>query len=257
MFKLLTMFMALLGMFIEFGRTSGRKLIQPMLMAACLTGTYAVIHVSEEGSVAAGLRAAFLDSETDRLERRRIQEQALMQAELKQFSAASRLIDQLLETMLERAAGSSRVRLNVIHNGVTGLTGTGLLRYDVTNTATAPGRLAGPAVVNQPLSDWSDFLPSLIAGQCSFHRVAELHALALRARFESFGAANLLACPAGDVQGKTVGAVFVLWDGNDPVPAGAELKALTVSGQHIGAQIAAVLDLQGPPPWPSGAPSGE
>ncbi|OIQ74482.1 hypothetical protein GALL_438680 [mine drainage metagenome] len=87
-----------------------------------------------------------------------------MQTELHQFAAANKLIDQLLETMLVRAGGASRVRLNVIHNGVTGLTGTGLLRYDVTNSVAAPGRLAGAAVTNQPLSDWSDFLPALLAG---------------------------------------------------------------------------------------------
>jgi hypothetical protein len=175
-----------------------------------------------------------------------------MQAELRQFSAANKLIDQLLETMLERASGASRVRLSVIHNGVTGLTGTGLLRYDVTNTATALGRQPGQTVVNQPLSEWSDFLPSLLSGQCSLHRATELHAIALRARFESFGASSVLVCPAADVQGKTVGAVFILWDGTDPVPAGAELRTTMAAELRLGEQIAAVLDLQGPPPWPSG-----
>src|SRR5208337_5667360 len=102
-----------------------------------------------------------------------------------------------------------------------------------------------------------DFLPSLLAGQCSFHRTAELRVAALRARFESFGATSVLVCPAADVQGKTVGAIFVLWDGTDPVPAGAEMRALMVAEQHLGAQVAAVLDLQGPPPWPAGAASRE
>ncbi len=255
--KLLPIFLSMLGMCFEFGRTSWRKMVPPLVMAVCLTGVYASIHVQKEGSIRAGLRSAFLENETDRTERRRISQQALMQAELRQFSAGNKLIDQLLQTMLERAAGSSRARLNVIHNGVTGLTGTGLLRYDVTNIASAPGRLAGPTVVNQPLSEWSDFLPSLIAGECSYHRVGDLRALALRARFEALGAASLLACPAGDVQGKTVGAVFVLWDGNDPVPAAADMRALMAAEQHLGAQIAAVLDLQGPPPWPSGASNGE
>jgi hypothetical protein len=145
----------------------------------------------------------------------------------------------------------------VIHNGVTGLTGTGLLRYDITNTATAAGRLPGQAAVNQPLSEWSDFLPVLLAGQCSFHRVADLRALALRARFDSYGSTSVLVCPAADVQGKTVGAVFVSWDAADPVPATAELRAAMVTQLHLGAQVAAVLDLQGPPPWPSNAAATE
>jgi hypothetical protein len=140
---------------------------------------------------------------------------------------------------------------------VTGLTGTGLLRYDVTNTATAAGRVPGPGVVNQPLSEWSDFLAVLLLGQCSFHRVPELHAVALRAQFESFGAGSVLVCPAADVQGKIVGAVFILWDGADPVPGAADLKALMVTELHLGAQVAAVLDLRGSPPWPSSGTTGE
>jgi hypothetical protein len=181
----------------------------------------------------------------------------VLQAELRQFAAANKLIDQLLQSMLERATGAARARLNVIHNGVTGLTGTGLLRYDVTNAAAAPGRLAGPAITNQPLSEWSDFLSSLISGQCSFHRVADLRAAALRARFEASGATSLLVCPAADIQGRILGAVFILWDGADTPPTGSDLRALMAAEQHMGAQIAAVLDLQGPPPWPSRAPNVE
>jgi hypothetical protein len=83
------------------------------------------------------------------------------------------------------------------------------------------------------------------------HRVGELRAVSIRARFEALGATTVLACPAADVQGKMVGAIFILWDSTDPVPEGAELRRLTAAGQHLGGQIAAVLDLQGPPPWPA------
>jgi hypothetical protein len=251
MIEILGLFRVLLELFVDLGRNSGRKLVQPMLTAACLTGTYTAIHVTQEGSVTAGVRAAFLENDTLRSERRRLEEQATLQTELRQFAAANKLIDQLLETMLARATGASRVRLNVIHNGVTGLTGTGLLRYDVTNSVAAPGRLAGAPATNQPLSDWSDFLPSLLASQCSFHRINEIHALSNRARFEALGATAIMVCPAADVQGKTVGAIFIFWDGNDPIPDGDDMRRLMSAGQHLGAQIAAVLDLQGPPPWPT------
>jgi hypothetical protein len=251
MIDFLALFRVLLELFVELGRTSGRKLVQPMLTAACLTGAYTAIHVSQEGSVMAGVRSAFLENDSIKSERRRLQEQSTLQTELHQFAAANKLIDQLLESMLARATGASRVRLNVIHNGVTGLTGTGLLRYDVTNSVAAPGRLAGAGEVNQPLSDWTDFLPPLLAGQCSLHRIADLRAVPIRARFEAFAATSVMVCPAADVQGKTVGAIFIFWDGNDPVPDGDDLRRLMATGQHLGAQIAAVLDLQGPPPWPS------
>lgn len=256
MIEFLALFRLLLELCADLGRASGRKLIQPMLTAACLTGAYTAVHITKEGSVTAGIRVAFLDGDTVKSERRRLEEQTTMQTELRQFAAANKLIDQLLESMLVRAAGASRVHLNVIHNGVTGLTGTGLLRYDVTNSVAGPGRLAGTAVTNQPLSDWSDFLPALLAGQCSSHRITDLHAMSIRARFEALGATGVLVCPAADVQGKTVGAIFILWDGTDAVPEGDDLRRLMAAGQHLGGQIAAVLDLQGPPPWPAPTPVG-
>lgn len=151
-------------------------------------------------------------------------------------------------------AGASRVRLSVIHNGVTGLTGTGLLRYDVTNSVAAPGRSTGNPVQNQPLSDWGEFLPDLLTGQCVMIRVSDLHSISLRARFEGFGATNVMICPAADVQGKAVGGVFTFWDGSDQVPQGQDLHDLMAAARHVGAQIAAVLDLRGPPPWPAPGP---
>ena len=256
MIEFLALVRLLLEVTIDFGRISSRKLVQPMLTVACLGGAYTAIHVTQEGGLVAGVRATFPESDAAKLERQKAKEQTTLQTELRQFAAANKLIDQLLESMLARASGASRVRLNVIHNGVTGLTGTGLLRYDVTNSVAAPGRLAGGTVTNQPLSDWSDFLPTLLAGQCSLHNIAALHTASLRSRFEAFGAANVLVCPAADVQGKTVGAIFIFWDGIDPVPTGEELRLLTVAAHHLGGQIAAVLDLQGPPPWPSTAQAG-
>jgi hypothetical protein len=247
MIEMLALFRELLELFAGLGRGSGRKLAQPMLTVACLTSAYTAMHIAREGGLTDGVRAAFFDNETTRQDRRRLEEQSTMQAELRQFAAANKLIDQLLGTILSRANGASRVRLNVIHNGVTGLTGTGLLRYDVTNSVAAPGRTAGGSLVNQPLSDWSDFLPRLVAGQCSMLRVQALESASLRARFEAFGASSVLVCPAADVEGKTVGAIFLFWDGGDPAPEGDDLRHLIAFGQHIGAQIAAVLDLRPTP----------
>lgn len=248
MYDFFTEFQTFLWLVVNFVRLSGKKLIQPALTAVCLTAAYTAVHVGQEGSVVAGLKSAFLDSATARLERRRFEDATMLQAELHEFAAANKLINQMMETILARAGGASRVWLSVIHNGVTGLTGTGLLRYDDTNGVAVPGRVAALAVTNQPLSDWSDFLPTLLAGQCSYHRSAELQGLSLRARLESIGVTGLLACPVADVQGKTVGALFVLWDGSDQPPNGEELKELTGAVQHQGGQIAAVLDLRGPSP---------
>jgi hypothetical protein len=233
----------------EIYRLYRRNLMQPLLTALCLTGAYAVVHVTQEGSLFTGLRSAFFDNDASRAERRRLELQALLQAELHQFAEANKLIDQHLQTLLIRGK-ASRVHLDVIHNGVTGLTGTGLLRYDVTNSVAAAGRSTGAAVQNQPLSDWSGFLPALLSGQCVMLRVPDLASVALRARFEAFGATSVMICPAADIQGKAVGATFAFWDSNDTPPEGDALLDMMDAGRHVGAQIAAVLDLRGPPPWP-------
>lgn len=234
-----------------------RNLVQPLMTAILLTASYAIVHISQEGNLTDGLRSAFLDNDATRAERHRQEVQATLQAELHQFAAANKLIDQHLETILDRA-GASRVLLNVIHNGITGLTGTGLLRYDVTNSVAAPGRSTGVAVQNQPLSDWTEFLPDLLTGECVLSRVSDLHSIPLRARFEGFGASSVMVCPAADVQGKAVGGIFIFWDGSDQVPEGQAEHDLMSAARHVGAQIATVLDLRGPPPWPARAqPDGD
>jgi hypothetical protein len=244
MFEFLAACRAVLEICTVVARLSGARLLQPLLTAACLTGVYALIHISQEGGLRPGLRAAFFDNEAARSERRRMGEQVVLQSELRQFVTANKLIDQLLMTLLTHSSGASRVQLNVIHNGVTGLTGTSLLRYDVANTVTAPGRSAGEMLVNLPLTEWADFLPSLIAQQCSFHRVSELESASSRARFEALGAVALLVCPAADVEGKIVGAIFFSWDANDPLPNAAALQNVMAEGLHLGGQIAAILDLR-------------
>jgi hypothetical protein len=248
MLDIIAFFQAVFEIVLDIGRVSGRRLVQPLLTAVCLTGAYTVIHIAQERSISAGLRAAFLDNDDSRQERRRIESQATLQEELQQFVSANKLINQVLEAILIHAPGASRASLGVIHNGVTGMTGTGLLRYDDTNSVAAQGRVAGTIVSNQPLSDWSDFLPSLLAGQCGFYRTADLKGAAIRARLESYGVTNVMVCPAADVQGKVVGAIFIMWDANDPPPNDVQVKDLILAGQHSGAQIAALLDLRGPSP---------
>jgi len=246
MFDMSSWFQLVLEIILDVCRLSGRRLAQPLLTAVCLTGAYTAIHVTQEKSVYAGLRSAFFDSEADRQERRRIEDQATLQVELRQFVAANKLINQLLETVMVHAPGASRVSLGVIHNGVTGINGAGLLRYDDTNSVAAQGRLGIPVVTNQPLSDWGDVLPALMAGECAFHPTRDLQGTSLRTRFESYGVAKLLVCPASDVQGKMVGAIFVMWDAVDPPSATLDIKALMQTAKHQGAQIATALDLRGP-----------
>ncbi|MGA3399124.1 MAG: hypothetical protein ABSC95_07880 [Acetobacteraceae bacterium] len=218
--------------------------IQPLLTVTMLLGLYSGWHIRDEGSLVAGLRVAFIDTRANREVEQQALVAALMQAELHQYATSGKLIDELLGVVLLHSGGAARVRLGVVHNGVSGLTGTSMLRYDVTNAVASPGRAAGETVVNEPLSTWSEFLPALLAGKCQLIALADVHNFGLQGRLRTLGANSLLSCPVTDVEGKLLGALFSNWDAADQPPAGDELKALMDFDQRIGGQIASVLSVR-------------
>ena len=222
------------------------RLTQPALTAVLLTSLYAGYHVIHESSLGEGLWVAFLETNASRATRLREREDATLQAELRHMAESNKVIDQLLTSLLERAPTAARVRLDVIHNGVTGLTGMGLLRYDVTNSVAGAGHVAGTLTQNQPLTEWADFLPDLLAGRCHLYTPDVLGSLAIRARMEALNAGRVLICPVADAQGRLLGAIFLLWDTGTQMPETAGFEKIIEQAQRIGPQIATVLDLRGP-----------
>ena len=137
------------------------------------------------------------------------------------------------------------MRLGVVHNGITGVTGVALLRYDITNAVAAPGHSVGALLLNQPLSDWNNFLPVLLAGRCYLGLVTEQPNPALRVRFEGLGAGTFMACPVIDNRNRMLGATFVTWDVRDLPPTGDALLAVMKYALGVGQQVASALDLRG------------
>lgn len=223
-----------------------RHLGQPMLTAALLTSLYAGYHVVHEASLMEGLRVAFLENNESRAVRLREREDATVQAELRHVADANRVIDGLLTTLIDHAPAAARARLDIIHNGVTGVTGIGLLRYDITNSIAGPGHTPTPLALNRPLAEWSHLLPGLLAGQCGTYAAGDLLGTAFRQRLEPMNTGTFLVCPAADMQGRLLGAVFVFWDAGAPVPEDQALRQLMALGKEAGTQIATVLDLRAP-----------
>jgi hypothetical protein len=242
---------ALVQLLMSLGPSLRMLLIEPLLTVGMLLALYAGWHVRDEGSLAAGLRVAFLDTHAYRAEHLRELETGIMQLQLQQTAQTDKLINQLLQTLLDRTRNAARVRLDVVHNGITGVTGTALLRYDVTNSVSAPGHSIGPLSINQPLSDWNDFLADLLAGKCRLSAATDNGgALAFRTRLEALGIGTFLVCPVIDVQARMLGAVLVSWDVNEEPPGGAALLALMDYAKNISSQIASALDLRAPLPYP-------
>jgi hypothetical protein len=246
---------AVLDLLINLGPTLRVLFVEPLITVAMLLFLYAGWHVRDEGSIAAGLRVAFVDTKAFRAEHLRELETALLQTQLHQASQTDHLINQLLGSLLEKAPSVARVRLDVVHNGVTGVTGTALLRYDVTNSVAARGHSPGPLLSNQPLSDWDSFLPTLLADKCDVALVDQTPNISFRARLESLGASAFMACPVIDVQNRMMGAVILQWDEHDTPPGGDSLRTLMDDAKGVGNQIASALDLRAPLPYPyPGAP---
>jgi hypothetical protein len=239
--RLINMLLSLLG---TLRQPLFTVLIQPMMTVGLIMCVYAGWHIRDEGSVAAGLRVAFIDTRADRETERQTLIAGILQAELRQYARAGQLIDQVMTVLIQHSAGAARIRLGVIHNGISGLTGTSLLRYDVTNAIALPGRAAGAAVVNEPLSVWTDFLPALLAGKCQLIGLEQVRNFDLRGRLQGLGANSLMACPVTDIEGKLLGALFSNWDAADQPPAGEQLQAVMDLNQHIGGQIASMLNLR-------------
>jgi hypothetical protein len=219
-------------------------LIQPVLTVLIIAVLFVGWHVLREANLRAGLHAALYDTEPGREVPPRTVELAIAQADLRQLARSDRLITQLLESLLRRAPTAARTALGVIHNGVTGLTGIKLMRFDLVHTVVAPGRLSGPKLMNEPLSEWEDRLPFLLQGQCYVAPIGQERNDITRARLEGMGAAFVLACPVTGVRGALLGSVALIWDNSDPPPTGEELRLLTRDAKAIGAQIASVLDLR-------------
>jgi hypothetical protein len=159
------------------------------------------------------------------------------QIELGQAEAANRLIERLMKTVLDLAPGAARLRLTRLRDGAV------WPAYDVTHSVAARGRWIGAMQRNQPLSDWRDFLPALLAGQCVLHRIAEVRSAAPAFGFPSARPSRVLVCPVTSADGPLLGAVFIVWDGDAKPPERAALRALKATARQLATQIAAVLDL--------------
>ena len=221
------------------------QLAQPLITVGMLLFLYAGWHVRDEGGIAAGLRVAFVDTRAYRIESQYDLEANQLQSQLRHSAQIDKLIDQLLTELLARATDAARVRLGVVHNGVTGVTGIALLRFDITNAVAVPGHSVGTRLINEPLSDWNGFLPVLLAGKCHLGSANVETNLALRARLEALGSEHFLACPVIDPRGRMLAALFVTWDIADLPPTGEALQSLMDHAIGIGRQIAVALDQAG------------
>ena len=166
------------------------------------------------------------------------------QVELRQAAKTDHLIDQSLKVLPAKVPGSARAQARRDPQRRHGITGVGMLRFDVTNGAAVPGRAVGEPMQNLPLSAWNEYLSTLLAGRCDWRRTADVVSASERDRLEKFGAALRLVCPVTDVEGRLLGGVFITWDTSDASPDPERRPEIVEEAKKIGAQIASVLTLR-------------
>jgi hypothetical protein len=155
-------------------------------------------------------------------------------------TAANRLIRHLLVSLLHQASCAALVCLNVID---TDDKQWELDRpyFRVTSSA-GLGRRPGSLARQMPfVPNWEALLPSLHAGCCPVLRGTG----PVPGWPSPTATSRTLVCPAADPLGDLVGAVFIVFDGRNGAPRGADLRHVTNAAARVGGQIAAVLDLAG------------
>lgn len=240
--------LAILKTGLELFGTSGAQVRQALLQAFFTAALVSFAYVGawtirENYDLRAGFAAAFPTRQASSADDPTVKA-AVAQYELRAHATSDLVISHELLTLLGRSHGGSRVRLAQIHNGVTGITGSSILKYDITNGVAEPGRAVGDLVVDQPLSEWTDFLQVLISEKCAFRTFADVGNFGVKARLAAMHVQAFLACPVVDPENRMLGAVFINWADGEPVPKGVDLDALETVTLATGREIAVALDVR-------------
>ncbi len=202
----------------------------PLLTVVMMTGMLVSVVSVREGGLQAGLLLLLNNPHAS----------DTMQRELRTVARRDAVIDGLLRALLAKAPTAARIRLAIIHNGEIGLTGVGLLRFDITHGVARQGFAVGSFVTNGPLSDWNSYLAKLLAAQCSVAGLEDMSP-AEKGRMVELGVQDRLACPVADIQGRLLGGLFITWPIGAAVPEDSDMRALQDTTQAIAAQVAAAM----------------
>ena len=206
---------------------------------------WAGLNIVRERDLIRGLEVAFVDSRHQTIVREADTHSAVLQDELRRVSESNELIHKIMDAMMRSAPGADRARFSVFHNGISGLTGIGLLRYDVIVAVAGPGRSEGDLEQNRPLEEWSSYLPELIAGRCAWVDASSIRNTSARARMEDMGIKVFNVCPVVDSFSRVLGAVAVYWSrGDDPPPNQSVREELSAQNLQAASRIAGAMELR-------------
>lgn len=208
-------------------RSFWRAIVQPVLTVLTLLIFGFVILSYRMGGPATAWNEVFFEKHTP----------DQMQAELRRVTRRDALINAIMDRTLSQAPTAARARLGIIHNGAYGLTGTSILRYDITHARAKEGYTPGPLNVNSPLSNWSAYVDDLIADKC-ISNGPEKWSAQEHAVLAELGADFRIICPIlVPPEKRLLGAFYLTWSGGQR-PSAQEIEALSAVMRENGRQIA-------------------
>jgi len=129
---------------------------------------------------------------------------------------------------------ADQVRIGLIHNNISS-DGTSILQFDIVTSVAPIGKTAGALPINLPLTNWTDFLRSLLAHQCVIVAVKDMNNSAEKTRLIDAKVVEFVTCPVLNAKGQLLGAVFVDWTNplNVPINFDSTEAALKQTAQTI------------------------
>jgi hypothetical protein len=112
---------------------------------------------------------------------------------------------------------ADQVRIGLIHNNISS-DGNAILQFDIVNSVAPIGKTANALSANLPLTNWIDFLRSLLAHQCVIVAVKDMSNSAEKSRLIDAKVVEFVTCPILNTKGQLLGAVFADWTNPLSVP---------------------------------------
>jgi hypothetical protein len=122
------------------------------------------------------------------------------------------LILTLMKTELIVVPSPIRIRLALIHDGNNSLNPITALRYDITAVVASPGYTSGNSIIDSPLLTTSDFISSIIKGECDYVVPKNMTNAAFRDMMVSSNTVSFIACPIEDLQQQISGFILYEWE---------------------------------------------
>lgn len=156
-------------------------------------------------------------------------------AQLLVVAESDKIINDTISLLLDQTQGD-RVTVEMVHNGTFTMAAQHLMHFSVTHEVNKSNVVPGKPLQNEPLSEWSDFLPDLLNNKCTIKSIKDIKDPVVKLRMQDYNIGSFAACPIFDSRGVFLGGVFVSYNmlSIDSKPT---LQYMQLAAARIGAAL--------------------